>query len=226
MSCVKSECYLLLRSFFPSFKTQVNSEHNFNLSFLFSLIAICSSKTPGKFVLNLYLLCNSCKLWHSLQMITKRSSYFFCWSEKSVFWRVFLKYCFLDVSLHCQFVWGVVSLTALYIFCRAIRILGSILIVLSDCPGENSPSISLGSENVCNTTIVPFQGDINQTTQSSVSFFLKPFFVLLFLYILANLCSINFIFKEESWFTCTQRSQARFQDVEAAQRNSKEWVDI
>ena len=92
----------------------------------------------------------------------------------------FLKYCFLDVSLHCQFVWEVVSLTALYIFCRAIRILGSILIVLSDCPGENAPSISLGSENVCNTTIVPFQGDINQTTQSSVSFFLKPFFVLLF----------------------------------------------
>ena len=92
----------------------------------------------------------------------------------------FLKYCFLDVSLHCQSVWGVVSLTALYIFCRAIRILGSILIVLSDCPGENSPSISLGSENVCNTTVVPFQGDINRTTQSSVSFFLKPFFVLLF----------------------------------------------
>lgn len=86
-----------------------------------------------------------------------------------------LKYCFLDVSLHCQSVWGVVSLTALYIFCRAIRILGSILIVLSDCPGENAPSISLGSENVCNTTIVPFQGDINQTTQSSVSFFSNHF---------------------------------------------------
>lgn len=87
-----------------------------------------------------------------------------------------LKYCFLDVSLHCQSVWGVVSLTALYIFCRAIRILGSILIVLSDCPGENAPSISLGSENVCNTTVVPFQGDINQTTQSSVSFFYQTIF--------------------------------------------------
>lgn len=106
----------------------------------------------------------------------------------------FLKYCFLDVSLHCQSVWGVVSLTALFIFSRAIRILGSILIVLSDCPGENSPSISLGSENVCNTTTVPFQGDINQTTQSPVSFFLESFFVLLFLHILADLCSINFIF--------------------------------
>ena len=44
---------------------------------------------------------------------------FFCWNEKSVFWRVFLKYCFFDVSLHCQSIWGVVSLTALYIFCRA-----------------------------------------------------------------------------------------------------------